>query len=235
MELIEIYEKIQVLKELAKMEPSQIEYRLRAGFEGKIRAAQADIIKVESDYKNKVVKDCVIIAVKGKYSHEFAKLSEQLHTLPIDFLKTIDMMGDSILKRGGRNQYSTHEHAMAMDELNKIKLNYGISQLPVFQAKFDGVGPNTTIKEALYGQITSQYGSQLYTAVTRGEIAVNALNIGFKGKKLPVVLYNYTMDLETNMLSSPVSVLEVSELPTISAVTSALTDIRNKSISKEPN
>lgn len=235
MELSEIYEKIQVLKELSQMEPAHIEYRLRAGFEGKIRAAQADIVKVEADYKAKVVRDCIVIAVRGKYSAEFARLSEQLHTLPVDFLKTVDMIGDSIIKRGGRDQYSTHEHAMAMDELNKIKMNYGISQLPVFQAKFDGVGPNTSIKEALYGQLTSQYGSQLYTAVSRGEIAVNALSIGFKGKKLPVVLYNYTMDLETSMLPSPVDVLEVNVLPTISTVTSALTDIRNRSISKEPN
>lgn len=223
-----------MLKELSEMNPAHIEHRVRAGFEGRIREAQSSLSKVEADYREKVVRDCVVIAVRGRFGKEFATIAESFKTLPVDFLKAVDIIGDSVLHRGGKDHYSTHEHMMSMDELNKIKRTYGISQLPVFQAKFDNIGPNTGIKEALYGQLTAQYGGQLYTAVTRGEIGTQALSIGFKGKKLPVILYNYTISLEPSMLPLPVSVLDINDQPTTDSVMEVLMEIR-KSSAKEPN
>lgn len=228
MELKDLYGKYQTLKELATVPPEEIEPRLRAGMEGKIRSAQSEIPKIEQAYKNKAVSDCAIIAVKGKFGKKFAEISKDFKTLPVDYLKVVDLIGDSILKRGGRDAYSSQEHFMAMDELNKIKMNYGISQLPVFQAKFDGVGPDTTIKQALFKQLIAQYGGQLFSAVTRGEIGNGALEIGFDGKTLPVILYNYAVDLDTTMLPYPLDVVTINEEPTAQSVKDTLLAARNK-------
>ena len=232
MELKELYDRFQTLNELAKMDPNLIEQRVRAGFEGKIRNAQTEVHKVESDYKKKVVEDCVIIAVGGKFGDQFADISKEFNTLPVDFLKTVDMMGDSILKRGGKDSYSTNEHFMAMDELNKIKQNYKIDRLPVFQAHFDGVGPNTTIKEALFIQISKQYGGQLYSAVTRGEIGMGALDMGFDGKVLPVVLHSYMVDLDQSMLPKPIIKMSIDKKPTVESVKKVLMEARSQFSSK---
>ncbi len=228
MELKEMHEKIRMLRELADMNPNLIEPRIRAGIEGKIRNAQSQLLPLEDSYKEKVANDCVIIATKGKYCKEFAIYAEKMKAVPVDFLLSVDLIGDSILNRGGKDRYSSNEHLMAMDELNKIKMNYKISQLPVFQAKFDGVPSGASIKKALYVQLTSQYAGQLYSAVTRGEIGKKALEAGFLGKRLPVVLYNYTIDLDPTIVPAPVAVIEVNERPTDVFVKKTLTEIRNK-------
>jgi len=232
MELKEIYSKMKNLEELASLDSSIIEHRLRAGMEGKIRAAQSDLPKYVDMYKARVVQDSVIIQIKGKYGKEFAEISKAFKTLPIDFLKVIDDIGDSILKRGGKDRYTSHEHLMVMDELNKIKQNYKISQLPVFQAKFDGVGPDATLKTALLTQITNQYGNQLYSAVTRGEIGIQAMSVGFSGKRLPVVLYNSILPSDSYMLPSPVETITINEKPTKESVKEVLLSLKEKISSK---
>jgi hypothetical protein len=228
MDLKTIYESLQVSKELAVLEPSEIEPRLRAGMEGKIRQARSDLALQEQLYKNTAVKNAVIIGVSGPYGRIFADISEKkFKTVAVDFLAVVDEMAESILKRGGKDSYSSHEHFMAMDELNKIKMKYNISQLPVFQGKFDRVGPNTSIARALCLELTAQYGGQLYSAVSRGKIADKAYDIGFTGNKLPVVLYNYAIDLDSSMLPEPVSVLDINEVPTENEVKDVLISIRN--------
>lgn len=228
MDLKTIYNSLQVSKELAILEPNLIEHRLRAGMEGKIRQARADLADQEKLYKNMAVKNSVIIAVNGPFGRSFADISEKkFKTVAVDFLSVIDEMADSILKRGGKDAYSSAEHFMAMDELNKIKMKYNISQLPVFQGKFDRVGPNTPIKSALCLELTSQYGGQLYSAVTRGNIADKAYSIGFTGNKLPVVLFNYNVNLDSSMLPEPVSVLTIDEEPTEKEVKDVLISIRD--------
>lgn len=228
MELKEMFDKYQTLNELAKIAPEEIEPRVRAGMEGKIRSAQSEIPQIKQAYKSKVANDCAIIAVKGKFGKKFAEIAKDFKTLPVDYLKVVDLIGDSILQRGGKDVYSSQEHFMAMDELNKVKMNYGISQLPVFQAKFDGIGPNTTIKQALFEQLTAQYGGQLFSVVARGEIGDGALGIGFNGKTLPVILYNYAVDLDPTMLPTPLDVVTVNKEPTAKSVKDALLAARKK-------
>lgn len=229
MDLKTIYDSLQVSKELAVLEPSMIEHRLRAGMEGKIRQARADVTSQEQLYKNTAVKNAVIIAVNGPFGHSFADISEKkFKTVAIDFLHVVDEMAESILQRGGKNTYSSTEHFMAMDELNKIKMKYNISHLPVFQGKFDKIGPDTSIATALCLELTSQYGGQLFSAVTRGLIATKAYDIGFTGNKLPVVLFNYNVPVDNLMLPDPVSILEINEEPTEKEVKDMLISIRDK-------
>ena len=228
MELKEIYENIQTLTELSKMDINLIERRIRAGMEGKIRKAQSDLNPAIENYKNNVIRNCAIIAVKGKFGKDFAEIAQTFKTLSVDFLAAVDYIGDSIIKRGGKDQYTSHEHLMTMDELNKIKLNYKISTLPLFQSNFKGVGSQTSIKQALYTQLTAQYGGQLYSAVTRGDIGNKALEMGFNGRTLPVILFNYVADLDPSMLPSPVEVLDINEKPTKEDVKKILMQVRSK-------
>ncbi|RLF66577.1 MAG: hypothetical protein DRN30_01840, partial [Thermoplasmata archaeon] len=103
---------------------------------------------------------------------------------------------------------------------------------PLFQAKFDGVGPNTTIKEALFIQISKQYGGQLYSAVTKGEIGLGALDMGFDGKVLPVVLHSYALDLDPSMLPKPIIKMNIDKKPTIESVKKVLMEARSQFSSK---
>jgi len=227
--LKELFGKYRTLNELASMDIDVLDRRIKAGMEGKIRAARSDLKGIESDYKKRVVDTCAVIGVEGKFCKEFAGISKEMGTIPIDFLYAIDIIGDSILKRGGADRYTSHEHLMVMDELNKIKMRYRLSSLPLFQAKFDGVGPNTNLKQALFHQLTSQYGGQLYSIVTHGEIGLEAINMGFCGKTLPVVLYNYATPLSEGILPKPVGVIKVDKKPTKTTVKKALLEMRSQS------
>jgi hypothetical protein len=118
---------------------------------------------------------------------------------------------------------------MVMDELNKIKMNYKQSHLPLFQAQFDGVSSGGGIKEGLLVQITKQYGGKLYSIVTKGDVGVKALEMGFTGKKLPVILYNYIVPLDTKLLPEPVAVFSVDSKPTKKSVKDKLIEIKEQS------
>lgn len=229
MELKDLYDQLTTKREMATLDPNLVDARIRPGIEGKIRAAQSEVPELERQYKNKVANDSVIIAVKGKYCKEFASIAQtEFKTLSVDYLECIDDISESILKRGGEDRYTSKEHLMTMDELNKIKMKYGISILPVFQANYEGVGPNDNIRQALLVQFTKQYGGDLFSAVTRGKIGDGAIQMGFKGNKLPVVLFNYTVDLTEGVLSKPVDVITINEMPTKQSVGKMLVDIRDR-------
>jgi len=225
----ELYEELMKNREMATVVMEDVPHKLRAGMEGHVRAAQSKSKELEERYRNTVAQKSVIISITGKYGEEFAKIAkEKFKTLSIDFLKVIDDIGDSIIKRGGQDIYTSKEHLMTMDELNKIKMKYQILQLPVFQAKFDGVGPNTSIKQGLLTQFTEQYGGSLYSAITYGEIGFEALDVGFKGNRLPVVVYNCITDIDSTILPKPAVTLKIQKKPTIESVKDTLINVRDQ-------
>lgn len=224
-----IHEKLKLARKLSDLDIGLLDTRVRAGMEGKIRAAQSDLVTLEADYKKTVVDNSVIIALQGKFGENFAEIArDKFKVVAIDFLKIVDIVGDSMISRGCGERYGSREHLMVMDELNMVKINYGIASLPVFQALYDGIGSNDSIKDAIRKQFTSQYGSQLFSAITRGEIGKSALSLDFNGKQLPVALYNYTLPLDSSFLPNPAEVVMVSEKPTAANVKKTLLGIKNK-------
>lgn len=227
--LKEIYAELKKKEELSQIDPNRIEMRIRAGMEGQIRAAQSEIPALKNQYKEQVLRNSVVMAVSGQYGSDFAAIAEKdFGTISVDFLEIVDEISDSILKRGYKDVYNTNSHHYAMDELNKIKMNYLISQLPVFQANFTEIGADLPLKAGLLYQLKKQYGGQLFTAVSREKIAKRALAAGFTGNNLPVVLFNCIVDTDTRMLNAPVASLEINDLPNNETVKETLVNIKRK-------
>lgn len=227
--LKEIYTELKKKEELSQIDPNRIEMRIRAGMEGQIRAAQSEIPLLKNRYKEQVLRNSVVMAVTGQYGSQFASIAEKdFGTISVDFLEIVDEISDSILKRGYKDVYNTNSHYYAMDELNKIKMNYLIAQLPVFQADFTEIGADLPLKAGLLYQLKKQYGGQLFTAVSREKIAKRALAAGFMGNNLPVVLFNCILDTDTRLLNAPVATLDISELPNNDTVKETLVNIKRK-------
>ena len=227
--LKEIYVELKKKEELSQIDPSTIEMRIRAGMEGQIRAAQSEIPVLKNKYKEEVLRNSVVIAVSGQNGSDFAAIAEKdFGTIAVDYLEIVDEISNSILARGYKDVYNTNTHYYAMDELNKTKMNYLISQLPVFQADFTEIGSDLPLKPGLLYQLKKQYGGQLFTAVSREKIAKKALAAGFTGNNLPVVLFNCIVSTDTRMLNAPVDELEINEVPSSDTVKEALVNIKRK-------
>lgn len=227
----ELYNAIVAKREDASEELEAVDPRLRSGAEGRIRQAKIDVVTLEARYLSEIVKNVVVIAVAGAGAEDFGKIAEdKFKTISVDYFKILNDIASSVEHRGGRKTYSTNEHLMVLDELNKAKMTYGILRLPVLQPRFEVVGIDMPIRETLYKNLAYQYGSTLYTAVIKSEAARQALEKGFTGNTLALVVYNYDQELgiDTSILPNPAAGLLVSkEDVSETSVKKTLTQVRD--------
>lgn len=223
MEIKELYEQIQESRAMSTAEITAYPVNVRPAIEGKIRSAQSKLVGLENQYRNQVVSQIVLISVHGEYAKEFADIAQSVFkTLSFDYLSPVERIASSVIKRGGRDFYDSHEHWMVMDELNMIKMKYGIASLPPLTARFS----QKNLRESLLDSLNSTYGGSLYSAVLRGDIGDAALNAGFTGKVLPVIIYNYSVPVDERMVKRPVADIEVKSEPTEKYVKEQLVKVK---------
>lgn len=223
MEIKELYEAIQVAREMSNAEITSYPVSIRPAIEGKIRSAQASLRSLENQYRDQVVSQIALISVSGKYAKEFAEIAQsKFKTLSFDYLSPVERIASSVISRGGRDFYDSHEHWMVMDELNQIKLKYKLASIPPLTAKFS----QKKLREALIDSLGSTYSGSLYSAVLRGDIGNAALEAGFTGKILPVILYNYIEPVDERMVKEPVANIEVNDKPTERSVKEQLVKVK---------
>jgi hypothetical protein len=223
MTLKELISQIEDKRAEAALSVEDSDPRVRAGVEATIRNAVRALEQLETDYKDAVIPSAVLIAVEGNGSKEFADTARIAFDTPaVDYEGVTNRIIKSVKERSGRSEFNTQEFFMVLDELNKIKLEYGILSLPTprVNAGVDKVY-NFPIEEAIRTLLKVNYDEQLNSVVTRREIGKLALGMKFVGKNLPVVVYNYRGSLDEQYLPRP-----------LVTVTATLADV-NKDFVKE--
>lgn len=221
-----LIEEIRKAKEDASVDLSSLDFRLKSGAEGNKRAAQLALSSLEARYMEGVSDNTLIIAIKGPGAVRFAEIAEGFKYTTVNYMQAADDVYNNVRKRGGRDIYSTAEHWMIMDELNRIKLDNKIVSLPPIQANFADIGFEKPLRPSIHYVFVRHYGGQLYSIVSKTQIGRKALSIEFEGKTLPVVLYNYLVDLDTVILPEPFIVIKVEDNPTEEYVKKTLSDIK---------
>jgi len=224
MDIKTLQDKIQETMRIANEDLTTFDPQIRPAMEGRQRSAQSELRGLELQYRNRVVEGIVLISVSGEFAADFAAIaSDKFKTLSFDYLAPVERIAKSVLSRGGRDMYDTHEHWMVMDELNQIKLNYSMSHIPPLHAK---MGTGTPLREALKDLFDATYSGSLYSAILRGDIGKAALEAGFVGKTLPVVIYNYNVPVDLSMLKEPIANISVTKKPTEASVKLELVKIK---------
>jgi predicted metal-dependent peptidase len=194
----------------SKIEPADADPKVRAGVEAIVRNATRDLPDLTDRYMNEVVKHAVIVAVKGTNGEEFGTIAKyRFKMISIDYHLALNRMIKSMRKRGVRPDYYNEEYSMTLDEIQQIKLEYNILQLPAPKINHttDQVY-NRPLEVALANLIKNNYNEQLYSVVTRRELGKQALEDRFDGKNLAVVLYNYQGELDETFLPKPIIVID---------------------------
>ncbi|MGH7241088.1 MAG: hypothetical protein ACREGB_02200 [Candidatus Saccharimonadales bacterium] len=218
----------QVLEKRAEiaMRLEDVDPKVRAGVEAKIRNATLELPIVEGRYKDAIVPLTAIVAVTGPESKKFADLALELKYVSfiLDYKAVVERIAVSLKKRNGGELYGNQEHFLALDELNQIRLEYNMLRLPspMINAHLDPV-INHPLREALDNMFVKNYGPSLYSAVTRRDIGKEALARNFTGNVFPVVLYNYTGDYDKAFLPNPVDVVQITEEVTPAFIKNKLT------------
>lgn len=222
-----------IIREIAEKEaetrinPEDADPRVRYGVEAMKRNAENDLVDLKQKYKDLVMGTAVIIAVSGDGSAKFAEISaKKVKTQTLDYKLIARTLSSRIVSRGHIGLYSQNSHMMLWDEMNHARLKYGFIRLPQPQASYiDGVF-DTPLESAIESIFEKNYGSSLYSAVTRREIGELALENKFDGEKLPVVLYNYTGTFDPAFLPAPVVTVQADEDVTERFVKSVLSEVR---------
>lgn len=230
MEIKELYEAIKVAREMSNAEITAYPVSIRPAIEGKIRSAQASLRNLENQYRDQIVSQIALISVSGKYAKEFAEIAQsKFKTLSFDYISLVERIASSVISRGGRDFYDSHEHWMVMDELNQIKLKYKLASIPPLTAKFS----QKNLRESLIDSLGSTYSGSLYSAVLRGDIGIAALEAGFTGKVLPVIIYNYIEPVDERIVKKPVANIEANSKPTEKLVKEQLVKVKTNLKSKD--
>jgi hypothetical protein len=210
----------------AAIDLGSVDIRLRAGAEGTKRAAELALSALQATYLDGIIGNALIIAVNGPGAAKFAEIAESFKYTTVNYMKAADDVYANVIKRGGRDIYATNEHWMVMDELNRLKLENKIVSLPPIQANFVDIGFEKPLRPSIHFVFSRHYGGQLYSIVSKTQIGKKALSIEFDGNVLPVILYNYLIDLDTKILPEPFVVIKVEENPTEEYVKKTLSDIK---------
>ncbi len=223
----------ELLKEISEKEaesrisPEEADPRVRAGVEAMQKNALASLTPLKQEYKNSALSHAVIIAVSGAESKEFAEItSKKTKVLTLDYQLFKNKIVERLQERGAGGLYTQHAHLMLWDEMNKARLEYGFLRLPQPHASYiDGIF-DQELSSSVATLFEKNYGSSLYSAVSRVEIGNLALSSQFSGDKFPVVLYNYTGSFDGNFLPAPVKTVEANDKVTERFVKQVLNEVR---------
>jgi hypothetical protein len=227
--LKDLVEKIQVEREQANRTPEDFDYKVRNAADGVIRAAQEQVRVLENEYRNEVYKHIMLISVEGKGAAEFAKHASKMNLLSFNFQELTDELTDRLKARRAGEHYTTSEHALFLMELVELKNRYRLTSIPSPVIN-DIKNPvyNQPLRLAVETILKSNYGDELFAAVTRRKIERAALEQGFFGKTLAVVVYNLKGDLPPgNLLPAPAFVIEAPAKVTVDFVKNELLKLRN--------
>jgi hypothetical protein len=212
----------------ANIIPEETDPRVRAGVEALVRNAKQELPIIQRKYAEAVLGNVVLIAVSGTNSEKFAKEAEKLGAISVDFLSVYKKISERLSGRAVGPTYTTDVHFKLLDELSKIRLEYDVVRLPnpMINAYSDGIY-DAPINDALLSLFEKNYGSSLYSAATRRDIGKEAFEKRFTGKLLPVIVYNYTGAIDTQMLPAPAATFAADKSVTSKQVSKLLTQVKN--------
>lgn len=214
----------------SQINPADADPKVRAGTEAIQRNAVRDLPDLAARYMDEVMKHSVIIGVSGTNSEEFAKIAKyRFKVVSVDYSLALNKMVNNMRKRGVRDAFYNEEYFMTLDEIIKLKSEYGILHLPAPRINHasDQVY-NYPLEKALTNLIKTNYGDQLYSVVTRREIGKQALEDRFSGKSMPVVLYNYNGGYDESLLPRPILTVDANGKIDEKFVQSKLNEVKAK-------
>ena len=233
--LKEILTKLQEKEAESKIIPEEVDYKTRAGVEAIVRNAKTDIDALSRSYKEQVMSNVVLVAVKGKTAKEFAEAASKSGAVAVDFNLIVDRLVSNLASRAVGATFTSNANFMLLDEMQKVRLEYDMVQLPTPQinAYNDGIY-DAPLAEAIKKLILKNYGSGFQSAITRREIGKAALAARFGGKKLPVIVYNLDQDVDTRFIPAPTATLTSNAAVSANIVKKKLAEIRAQ-LNKDQN
>lgn len=220
----------------ANISLNNIPYTYRVGAEGNVRAAKEAAEKLKKQYFEEVAKNTVIVAVKGQQSEEFAKIADaNFETMSLSHNSLIDRLHQALKTKLAREQYSQYEHSTLVGEIVALKNELEIVQLPLPALNTQEAYYNQDLRKSMESVLSKTYGDSLNSVYLKKQILERALQSRFDGTMLPVVLYNYRGELDTNFLPRPAQVIDLDEVTNhgevelgIDLVKSLLVDVKSK-------
>jgi hypothetical protein len=209
---------------------------IRVGAEGNVRAAKAAAETLKKQYFEEVTKSAVLVAVRGKQSEQFAKIAdENFETLSLSHTSLLDRLYNTLKTKLAREHYSQYEHSTLVGEIVNLKSELGIIQLPIPTLNTQEAYYNQDLRKSMETVMEKTYGDSLNAIYLKKQITEKALERRFDGNVLPVVIYNYRGELDTNYLPRPVQVIDLDEITNdgevelgIDLVKSLLVDVKSK-------
>lgn len=184
----ECFLELQQLTADANMPLQNIPTAIKAGVEGRIRSAQAKLPSVKQRYCQLVADNAVFIPVTGNAAEEFAiAAQEYFGAFAADYNKLPTEIYESIKKRSYAQSYTANTHAALLTELTRVKGLLNIQKLSPL-AFYNG-SQNTNVKSIIKEQFDNFYEGQLNCLNIKRELGEYALENGFDGGSLPVIIY----------------------------------------------
>lgn len=223
------------------IEPNDADPRVRSGIEARVRNATAKLPGLETKYRDAVKNHVVLIGVVGPAAEEFANIAKYaFKTATADYNTLNHRLQRNFAARSARMDFNNQESYMLLDELAKLKHEFGIYTLPnpsfnIGNVNIFGEHTHKVIDQVL----RHNYGNQLHTLALMNDIAKIALASHFAGKLLPVIVYSSEVTAENMTLDEAIlpklhNIFTVGEVVTDETVKSVLDKVK-QSLNVKPS
>ena len=215
------------------IEPNEADARVRSGVEARVRNATAKLPALETQYRDNIKNHVVLIGVVGKGAKEFANIAKYVFkTATADYGTLNNRLQTNFTNRSARMDFNNQESYMLLDELAKLKHEFGIYNLPNPSFNIGNVnlfGENTF--KVLDQVLKHNYGHQLHTIALLNDIFKVALASHFGGKLLPVIIFSEeateeSLVIDEAILPKIVKVFTANETVTDDTVRAVLDDVK---------
>jgi hypothetical protein len=228
MDLTKLVEQIKEKTAETNIDVSKMDPKVWATADGLIRQAKIDLDVIKKQYTTELMNGLALIAVTGKKSSKFAKITEKAKFFTIDFLAISKVLAQNVKNRCQRDEFDSQEYLILLDEINKIKKELNVVRFPMpANTRFPDVY-GKPVSEAVISLIEKTYGTELYAVFTRKQIIDEALSILYDGSHLPVIVYNYVNDEKQWVLPRPVTVVDASGEVNAAMVQKVVDEVREK-------
>jgi hypothetical protein len=192
MELKDIVKKIDDIKAVAQMTPTQNPrtYNMQLG---KIRRAQEDLNLLLEDYRQEVRRKVVFILPAGAGAEKFTQIASE-GCFSLDAKELFNKISDKISPvLYGNQPFNASTLDTAMSYFAELADTIGITSYPqvIFKAKYaKKLGSKQDLSESLKESMSESIGSDIVGHYSVHAVAQLAINEKFAGKVVPVVLHS---------------------------------------------
>lgn len=191
-----LLEQMRTLRERANINLDEVPANVRAAFGASRTEAREKLEVLKREYGKFIDANTVVMILRGNHRHcsAFAEMARELGPVVVVDTEAIyrqlaDLILPKMRSRSATMNFDTPEYITLIDGFTALAKEYGIADMPRPRFRAASFTSDAQVVDFVRGLIRGVVGSEFTNLLTRHEVLVQALEVGFH-TSVPCVVFN---------------------------------------------